>query len=126
MEITRHTNYCSKCKVGKAEIKHSVTNGTRYYNCRKCNAERAAAYRKTKKGAENIRKAVYRSIAKHPEKQKARLKLHYEIRMGRIKKEPCNDCGESLAQAHHTDYSKPLEVTWLCRICHSKEHKNDE
>ena len=36
----------------------------------------------------------------------------------------CENCGatEKLVK-HHPDYSKPLEVVTLCRICHKKAHK---
>jgi hypothetical protein len=38
----------------------------------------------------------------------------------------CEQCGlkpeyEAL-QGHHDDYSKPLEVRWLCRSCHQRHH----
>ena len=32
-------------------------------------------------------------------------------------------CGVVKVQAHHEDYTKPLEVTWLCSACHAKVHK---
>lgn len=38
----------------------------------------------------------------------------------------CEDCGKPAdgraLDGHHHDYSKPLEVTWLCRSCHKYEH----
>ena len=36
----------------------------------------------------------------------------------------CSDCGnETDIQAHHEDYSKPIEVEWLCQPCHKKRHR---
>lgn len=37
--------------------------------------------------------------------------------------ERCERCGEvAKTGGHHEDYSKPLEVTWLCGPCHGKRH----
>lgn len=55
---------------------------------------------------------------RNPEKYKARMLLNNAVRDGRVKKQPCSVCGRAKAQGHHTDYSKPLEVTWLCFACH--------
>jgi hypothetical protein len=43
-------------------------------------------------------------------------------RRGVIKPQPCRQCGNPKAQKHHPDYSKPLEVVWLCRECHLALH----
>jgi hypothetical protein len=38
--------------------------------------------------------------------------------------ERCSSCNEEKElEAHHSDYSKPLEVVWLCRKCHRHEHR---
>ena len=42
---------------------------------------------------------------------------------GIIKKQPCEVCGLLDVEAHHDDYSKPLEVRWLCRKHHLDLHK---
>lgn len=41
-----------------------------------------------------------------------------------IKPCTCGQCGciTEFLDAHHLDYSKPLEVIWLCRSCHLKTH----
>jgi ribosomal protein S27AE len=57
-----------------------------------------------------------------------RAKAHYEaqeaLRRGKLKMQPCEKCGEKKVIAHHEDYSKPLEIVWLCRIDHIKRHKD--
>lgn len=53
----------------------------------------------------------------------ARSYLNVYIRRGKIKKQPCLFCGNPEAEAHHHDYSKPLEVTWLCKEHHLLNHE---
>jgi hypothetical protein len=55
-------------------------------------------------------------------KAQARAKVHSEIRAGRLLRGACEICGEP-GQAHHSDYSKPLEVRWLCPKHHGVEHR---
>lgn len=55
-------------------------------------------------------------------KAKARSYLHAYVQRGKIVKGLCADCGKADVQAHHEDYSKPLEVIWLCLDCHRKRH----
>lgn len=41
---------------------------------------------------------------------------------GSLVRQPCENCGEAVAIAHHDDYSKPLTVRWLCWSCHQYHH----
>lgn len=60
---------------------------------------------------------------RYPEKLRARRKVHKAIRSGKLERQPCEVCGitEDI-HAHHDDYSKPLEVRWLCRKHHREVH----
>jgi hypothetical protein len=38
------------------------------------------------------------------------------VRAGRLVRAACETCGATKTQGHHDDYSKPLDVRWLCRL----------
>lgn len=65
-----------------------------------------------------------KSIAKFREKHLARKRTRYAIKVGMLKKESCILCGDPKTEAHHEDYSKPLEVIWFCKPHHLKYHRN--
>lgn len=46
------------------------------------------------------------------------------VKSGRlIKPDRCEKCDEiRRLYAHHDDYTKPLDVRWLCQECHAEEH----
>ncbi len=48
--------------------------------------------------------------------------VYYARRLGRIVPELCRCCGAGSAEAHHFDYTRPLDVVWLCRRCHTLVH----
>lgn len=56
--------------------------------------------------------------------ENARSLVAKAIRRGKIiRPHKCSQCKkECIPDGHHTDYSKPLEVIWLCKICHMKGH----
>lgn len=59
-----------------------------------------------------------------PEKRAAQLELRRAVNCGEVDRpDTCSDCGsEGQIQAHHHDYSKPLDVHWLCPLCHAGRH----
>lgn len=77
------------------------------------------------KGGISQNKIVYKKKfrARYPEKAAAHDILHAAVRRGEIKKEICSVCGclEDV-HAHHEDYGKPLDITWLCPMHHRMRH----
>lgn len=59
--------------------------------------------------------------AENPTGYKAQTAVGNAIRDGRLDKQPCATCGETRnVRGFHPDYSRPLEVTWLCAKCHCR------
>ena len=102
-------------------------------------AERARRYRaaNTEKRAERQRRyrAEHPEMAaestrrwkqwkqSHPEQVAAHKAVECAIRDGLLTWQPCRVCGRgSTVHGHHEDYSKPLEVVWLCRKHHMARH----
>lgn len=60
--------------------------------------------------------------AKNQEKVQAHRLLNYAVARGEIVRLPCAVCGAEKTQGHHADYSKPLNVEWLCAQHHRDRH----
>lgn len=89
---------------------------------RKKAAERAKRWREESKELYNAYLKVFRS--KNKLKISAVQKVGDALRYGKmVKPEICEKCGKKTElQGHHEEYTKPLDVKWLCRLCHCHEH----
>lgn len=64
---------------------------------------------------------------KYPEKTEAHRVIQRLRRKGELKPEPCEVCQSAQnIHAHHDDYTKPLEIRWLCRSHHIEWHKSNK
>jgi hypothetical protein len=63
-------------------------------------------------------------IRSNPEKRAAHTAVGNAVRDGRlVKPSQCEECGdEAKLHGHHHDYSRKLDVLWVCVPCHSAQH----
>ena len=110
-----HLNKCKDCTkkdIRQHRIKHPD-------QVREYDRERA---RQPHRVAERTRRHQEYADA-NPEKRAAHLALGRAVRDKKIGKLPCAFCrADDNLEAHHHDYTKPLDVTWLCRPCHRRFH----
>jgi hypothetical protein len=100
---------------------------------RSCASALAAANRDQSEASNNNWKgdAAIQSLAQrrrrykamNPEKNAAHVAVKSAIRSGVLERSPCEVCGETKVEGHHDDYSKPLDVRWLCRKHHLEHHR---
>lgn len=126
-----HLNKCKEC--AKKDVRKNRTDKLEYYQeydrNRSSLPQRVSLRKKVSgKWLEDGRHAA--AVARHkkrfPEKYSARNKVNHAIHDGRLTPPTtCSMCGKETVNihAHHADYSKPLEVMWLCTECHGKEHR---
>jgi len=60
----------------------------------------------------------------HLVQESARRKLAYAVKYGHLRRLNCELCGNENTDGHHMDYSRPLDVVWLCRPHHAAFHNN--
>ncbi|MDB5777556.1 MAG: hypothetical protein JWP38_3689 [Herbaspirillum sp.] len=78
-------------------------------------------YAKTGAYRESHNKASKRYVAAEPKRYIARNILNAAVRDKKITPWPCMVCG-AVAEAHHPDYDRPLDVVWLCPHHHRQAH----
>lgn len=132
---------CFKCGDSKPLSEYYKHKGMRDGHLNKCKACAKRDVRKHRKenphvqerdrrryhaSAERRKKnheGVLRRRAANPEKYRARTALNNAVRDGKIDKPTsCPRCGTGgkRIEAHHHDYSRPLDVEWMCSSCHRR------
>lgn len=103
---------CTKIDVRRARMENP--DAAREYDRKRA--------RRPERSAERTRRAKQERLD-HPDRVVARNAVTNAVRDGRLKKLPCAFCGAGgRVEAHHHDYAKPLDVTWLCPPCHRRFH----
>jgi hypothetical protein len=64
--------------------------------------------------------------SRNPEKIAAHIVVQKALRKGLLTRQPCGLCGSENAHAHHPDYSKPMEIEWLCHVHHMERHNGND
>ena len=111
----------------RAMLPHRVEMRKRYAatpNGRKIIDECRNRYSESPEGKEKIRESRLKWVSNNAEKRAAHIKKGNAVRDGKILPvSVCSKCGvDGRIEAHHPDYTKPLDVVWLCRSCHLAEH----
>lgn len=136
---------CSRCKATKT-VKDFWKDRMRWdgldNKCCECRREidrssRRKAYKrrywkthKNEKYRARQRRSSCARSHKFPEQHKAHRLVQAAIKSGAlVRPEACGACGKipepftdgrAAIQAHHPDYEKPLQVKWLCTMCHAQ------
>lgn len=124
---------CRRCSLWYAAPTKELNRGRRVYCSIRCTAAHAAATGKFR-GEKNPRwqggvsndnmRYRRRQKEREPVKEAARAAVYNALKRGDLVRRPCEKCGLEKSEGHHDDYSKPLEVRWLCRTHHVEHHQS--
>ena len=118
---------CGKEKPLDEFYKHPQMKDGHLGKCKECTKSDARERELANpEGALRSRLSAYK---KKPTRKNAYRVVEAALRAGAIEKpRNCEACGrpdsEKRVEAHHRDYSKPLDVTWLCPDCHYAADKD--
>lgn len=116
-----HVNKCKDCN--KRDVKGNYNDNTQNPlwkiverdRCRKKQAKRReSGLAVLTKEQVSIANKTYKD--RYPEKYKAHILAQ------RIPTKPCQVCGDTNVERHHEDYSKPMDVMFLCTKHHAELH----
>lgn len=114
---------CQTCGVIFQALQTEINRGWGKYCGVPCRQKGNARQLRTPEGW-HYRQAHFKATRdKH--KVACRRKTRAAIKSGALVPEPCDHCGADKVEAHHEDYTLPLDVTWLCRRCHNLHHARE-
>lgn len=113
-EVYRNKN---KKKISLNEAERRLKDQDRFEKNRKRHLEWS------KNNRERLNEYQKDWYQKNKEKRRAHVILRRAILSGNLMRpESCSECYKKCKpDGHHHDYSKPLDVIWICRACHSRK-----
>ena len=110
-----HLGKCKECTKSDVRKHRAENEAPREYDRRR--------YREDPKRKTHIQETGRRWAENYPEKRNAHYAVNNAVRDGRLEKTACVGCGATeRVHGHHEDYSKPLDVIWMCAKCHNRYH----
>ena len=93
--------------------------------CREQSKIRTRRYLQSEKGKAKHLETTKKYEKENPEKISAQNKVRKAVKSGRLMRPNiCQVCNkEGNIHGHHEDSAKPLEVIWMCSICHLYHHQ---
>lgn len=115
-----HLNKCAECT--KADVRSSRAARLEYYQA--YDRQRAKQPHRVAERKERARERPSRRPEPDPVKRAARVAVGNAVRDGTLLRSPeCQICAVTCdTHGHHEDYSKPLDVIWVCTACHALIH----
>ena len=137
--MRKPTKTCSTCACVlplTAFSPHKGSSDGRQSRCRTCcnrvreesrranpepSRQAARLYNRRHRKVKHERLRLYNQA--HPDRTAAVAAVQHAKYTGKLAPQPCEVCGATeRIQGHHDDYSKPLDVRWLCAIHHKAVH----
>jgi hypothetical protein len=136
----RRCTRCGEVRLVEEFPPHKKTRDGRNSICRACLRRMAREYRR--RNQEHYRRIARESRRRHyfpgkfaalsPEeaaKCRSRDAAKQALKSGRLRRpDRCQACGRPPSptlriEMHHPDYSRPLDVVFLCSLCHGQAHQ---
>ena len=123
MEVTKRCIRCGEVKPLSEFYRHSEMADGHLNKCKDCTKKDTR--RRREDTPEKDLETRLKACEKNPTHKNANRAVSAATKSGALKKRTaCQGCGrkadETRLSAHHYDYTKPLDVIWLCAACHRK------
>lgn len=118
-----HLNKCKNCAKKQADERrrHLEFSDPAWREAElKRHREKSTRTRRAGRASKATPRHRAKWFAQNPQRKIAHAAVSNAIRTGKLTRQPCH-CG-GRAEAHHEDYSKPLDVMWLCKKHHMERH----
>jgi hypothetical protein len=123
-----YLNFCKECTKSRVSKRREINiEYVRQYDKQRAmlpkRVQARKEYAKTDAGKVAKNKAIKSYREKHTDRYYAHTAVANALKDGKLKKHPCLICGEVEVEGHHPDYSRPLDVVWMCKTHHLETHK---